>query len=405
MKKKQKHPSSNTLLVLCSASLGGPTSSAINLLRLFKERGECFDVFLMDHEGSRTIEMAEQGNLIEKIPMLADAITDRKNLKTPAQYLRRICFVVSHKILGISRARDLLFKRAARRLGGKYQNIIAYQESMTSEFARFIDAPNRIAWMHTDFDKLRELSPFYASNEIYDYYHHIASVTKSSAERMIEVLGRNPSTVHVIRNPLIPEQIIERSKEAVPQNEQKKKAFLFVSVGRLSEEKAFDRIPRIAKILLNENCDFDWYIIGDGATRRKIEAEIERTGTGQVVHMMGARMNPYPLIGIADALVITSVYEAQPMVANEALILGKPVISTEFASVREVIKDGENGIIVPQSEDALAQAMYEIIRNDDKRERMGCEVKNFKYSNDKEITLVDSLISNNKPECRSKHEN
>ena len=390
---KKIKPQSDTLLVLCSASLGGPTSSAINLLYLFRKVGRPIDVFLMDHEDVRTSDISAQGNLLPRIPFLADAITNRKNVKKLAQYVHRLLFIATHKTFGAERARKWLYKAAARRLSGKYKNVIAYQESMASDFVRYIETPNRIGWMHTDYDKLRALSPVLASSDVYGSYNHIASVTASSAKRMIEVLNRDPNTVHVIRNPLIPEIIIEKAREAVSNEEQKKRQFLIVSVGRLNPEKAFHRIPHVAKQLMQAGIDFDWYIIGDGVTRDKIESEIQKTETAEVVHLLGSKKNPYPYMRMADVLVITSEYEAQPMVANEALILDTPVVSTEFASVREVIRDGENGIIVNQKADAIFEALNFVLTNEQVRMNLYRAAHEFEYDNQTIIDQITSLMT------------
>ena len=390
---KRYQGNSDTLLVLHSATLGGPTSSAINLLRLLREAGRPIDVFLMDHDGPRTADLAAEGNLLPRDPFLADAITGKQNVRSAAQYLRRGGYVLSHKLLGAKRARARLFARAAKRLGSAYKNVIAYQESVTTDFVRYIDTPNRIGWMHTDFDRLRALAPSSASRETYDAYHHIASVTKASADRMIEVLSRDPETVHVIRNPLIAASLVERSREEIPAEEARSKPLALVSVGRLSPEKAFVRIPRVASKLKAAGVDFEWTIIGDGTTRGEIEREIAATETGDVVRLLGARMNPYPYVRVADLLVITSEYEAQPMVANEALILDTPVLSTEFASVREVIKDGANGMIVAQSEDAIAEAILSFVGDEVLRATLAKGAADFRYSNEGELAAITALLS------------
>ena len=82
---KRYQGNSDTLLVLHSATLGGPTSSAINLLRLLREAGQPIDVFLMDHGGPRTADVAAEGRLLPPDPDLADALTGRQNVKRAGQ--------------------------------------------------------------------------------------------------------------------------------------------------------------------------------------------------------------------------------------------------------------------------------------------------------------------------------
>ena len=186
-----------------------------------------------------------------------------------------------------------------------------------------------------------------------------------------------------------------RALEAVSENVFKKKTFLFVSIGRLSPEKAYERIPAVARILADSGFDFEWYILGEGASRSIIEEEIDKNNVSCYVKLLGACLNPYPFINMADCLVITSKYEAQPMVANEALILDTPVVSTEFSSVREVISDNTNGIIVAQSPAAIASALHKFMNDEQFRETLKRGAKGFIYSNDREINEINNLLSLN----------
>jgi glycosyltransferase involved in cell wall biosynthesis len=235
--------------------------------------------------------------------------------------------------------------------------------------------------------------PQYASREIYDSFDHIVCVTEASAKSVKEIMGRDASSVHLIRNMLPASLIKKRAVEEVEKNERKKKTFLFVSIGRLSPEKAFDRIPTAARYLADYGLDFDWYIIGEGVSRKLIEDEIVEQNVSDYVHLLGTRTNPYPYINMSDCLVITSKYEAQPMVANEAFILDTPVVSTEFASVREVICDNINGIIVSQSSDAIASALHKYMNDEQCRETLKRGAKDFVYSNDREMNTINEMLS------------
>jgi glycosyltransferase involved in cell wall biosynthesis len=58
----------------------------------------------------------------------------------------------------------------------------------------------------------------------------------------------------------------------------------------------------------------------------------------------------------ADCFVLSSDYEGQPMVILEAMVLGLPIVTTDFASVRGALPDGY-GRIVPMSVDGVAEGM------------------------------------------------
>ena len=378
------------LFVLRRAGMGGSCASMINLLSLYQEQGITFDVFLMEHTGEWTKEVAKYANLLPEDTALAAAIKTKSQLHGVGEYVRRIAFVLSHKLQGRNAAIEKVYRAAAKKLSGLYDHVIAYQESESTEFASHISAPHKIAWVHTDFERFWKSRAIGATKAIYDAFQDVVCVTDASAKSVMKNLGYEKERVWLIRNTLPTGRIRARATEAVP--EAQKKPFLFVSVGRLSEEKGYDRIPQAARILADKGIEFDWYLVGDGASRRKIEAEVIKWNVEGSVHLLGAKMNPYSYVAMADCIVITSHYEAQPMVANEALILDKPVISTEFTSVYEVIKDGENGMIVQQTPEAIADALEKFVTDGEHREKLQNGAKAFCYSNQQELDAFTQLL-------------
>ena len=380
------------LFVLKRAGMGGSCASMINLLSIYKEQGIDFDVFLMEHTGVWTQTVAKYTNLLPEDIALSSAIKEKIHLQGLVQYLLRIVFVLSHKLRGKAWAVEKLYRTAARKLSNRYDHVIAYQESETTEFASYIKAPHKIAWVHTDFERFWKSGAIGARQEIYDAYQDVVCVTDASVRSVIKNLGYPEVRVHLVRNTLPSARIRERGAEAVPEEHTRKKPFLFVSVGRLSEEKAFERIPQAARLLADKGMDFDWYLIGDGATKQEVAEEISRCAVEEHVHLLGAQMNPYRYISMADCLVITSRYEAQPMVANEALILDKPVISTEFASVREVVQEGENGAIVSQTPEAIAEALERFMNDTQYRQVLQDGAGRFCYSNEQELQTLKPIL-------------
>jgi glycosyltransferase involved in cell wall biosynthesis len=126
--------------------------------------------------------------------------------------------------------------------------------------------------------------------------------------------------------------------------------FTIISVGRLDPVKRFESIPYLAKYLVDNNCDFRWYIIGPKSSEdvyKQINEEIDRNNVSDYVFYLGNKYNPYPYIAQSDLLVALSFSEACPMIFNEAKVLGVPVLTTDFGSAAEFIEDGNNGYIVP----------------------------------------------------------
>ncbi|MCA8899612.1 MAG: glycosyltransferase, partial [Hyphomonas sp.] len=97
-------------------------------------------------------------------------------------------------------------------------------------------------------------------------------------------------------------------------------------------------------------------ICGAGPLKDKLGQLARRKGVAEQVRFLGQVPNPYPLLANADACVMSSDYEGQPMALLEALCLGIPCIGTDIPGIRSVLKEGRGHIVAP-TEEAFAEAM------------------------------------------------
>jgi glycosyltransferase involved in cell wall biosynthesis len=74
--------------------------------------------------------------------------------------------------------------------------------------------------------------------------------------------------------------------------------------------------------------------------------------------------------------VLTSKNEASPVSILEAQACGVPVVATQVGSISDTVLDGQTGKLVPAEDDeALAEAMIVLIRDEGLRSRMGCAAR------------------------------
>lgn len=132
--------------------------------------------------------------------------------------------------------------------------------------------------------------------------------------------------------------------------------FTFVTVGRLSPEKNQERLIRAFALVHQDHPKTRLVIIGSGPLRETLERLVNDLGVVEAVKLAGQRANPYAIMAKCDCFVLSSNYEGQPMVILEARVLGLPVVTTEFASVRGALEPGV-GVVVPHSDAALAEGM------------------------------------------------
>jgi len=139
--------------------------------------------------------------------------------------------------------------------------------------------------------------------------------------------------------------------------------------GRLGPQKSLgvtlDAIAAVPKVTLA--------IAGDGPDRPALERRVRELGLDGRARFLGSvsRESVLRLFRAADASVLSSSWENFPHTVVEALAVGTPVIATAVGGVPEVVRDGENGLLVPPDDpDALAAAIRRFFGDDELRRRL-----------------------------------
>ena len=124
------------------------------------------------------------------------------------------------------------------------------------------------------------------------------------------------------------------------------KQYIFVSVGRLSDQKNYKDLI-CAFSIANRDNNIGLVILGEGVCRIKLEELICKLEMQKNILMPGFIDNPELILSSADCFVSSSLYEGMSNAMLEALSLGVPVIATNCPSgIREVVIDGRNGFLV-----------------------------------------------------------
>lgn len=131
------------------------------------------------------------------------------------------------------------------------------------------------------------------------------------------------------------------------------------SAGRLTRQKALgDALAALARV-----DGVSLVLAGDGPERTALERRVGELGLDGRVHFLGplARDEVLTLFRAADAALLTSAWENLPHSVVEALAVGTPVVATAVGGVPELVRDGENGLLVaPGDVDALADAIRRV---------------------------------------------
>lgn len=139
---------------------------------------------------------------------------------------------------------------------------------------------------------------------------------------------------------------------------------IILSVGRLDENKNYIFMVEIAKKILAVDPNILFLIIGDGPEMKNIENKINEYGISNNVKLLGylSEEDLIKYMCACDIFALTSRSEGLPMVFIEAVLSGKPIITTAVSGAIEAVKEGENGYIIAQGDlDDYCRKLLEII--------------------------------------------
>lgn len=139
-------------------------------------------------------------------------------------------------------------------------------------------------------------------------------------------------------------------------------------IGRLDPIK---RIPNLINAMTHLPEDVHLHIYGQGAEQSRIEQEISRLDLGSRVTLHGAIAGPESALARIDLLVLPSQAEGFGLVLIEAMAAGVPVVATDVPGIRDVIRNGETGLLMPSAEpEQIADTIKTALGDEALRQRL-----------------------------------
>jgi UDP-glucose:(heptosyl)LPS alpha-1,3-glucosyltransferase len=131
-------------------------------------------------------------------------------------------------------------------------------------------------------------------------------------------------------------------------------------------------LPEIVSALAMPEVPFDvvLWVVGRG-NRAEVERMARRLGVRSRVTVVGEVPDVVPLYAAADIFVLASNYETFSIPCFEAAASGLPIIATDVHGARDIVSEGEGGILVDRTPQSIASALLRLAVDEEHRHRMG----------------------------------
>ncbi|MBQ3490035.1 MAG: glycosyltransferase [Clostridia bacterium] len=252
-----------------------------------------------------------------------------------------------------------------------------------------VKAKEKIAWLHFDYGKPPREDALY--EKYFSACDRVITVSSEIENSLKKALPAVASKIMTVENIIDRDEIL-RSAEDQADFEDDFSGIRILSIGRICEQKGYDlAVPAIAK-LYREGHSIRWYIIGKGSEEEEfaLREQIRIYHAEDAVRILGIRKNPYPYIKNADIYMQPSRHEGKPIAVEEAKILCKPILVTDYTSAAEQLAEGALGKIKEISEEGIYQGLKEMLDGEEVRKIFSSRLQNAERK--EEYLRLDDLI-------------
>lgn len=386
--------------------LGGAERALLGLLYAIDTDKVDVDLMINQHTGPFMQLIPKKVNLLPEIPAYSVIESSMQKVFKKKQWgvllgrlQYKVCYTLYkkiHRLTNDGTATHFLYDSVNRFLPslkhlGCYDLAISFLDPPHIVQDK-IDAKVKVEWIHTDFsggnfhyDTHRTLSRWAAND-------HIISISESVTQSFIKAFPELKEKIVEIENIIPKSLVLEQSLVGnADEYEGCSGVIKICSVGRLSHQKNFECIPAVAQLLVSSGLSFHWWIVGPGDIFFYNNLAQEY-GVDACVSYIGPKDNPYPYMRQCDIYVQPSRYEGKAVTVQEAQMLARPVIITNYPTSSSQIIDGKDGIICELNNEAIADAIMKLSSKVERMKTLGENAAQMHAGNDCEVEKIYRIL-------------
>lgn len=382
------------LFIVSDMKSGGFQKSLTSLLQCFDYKKYSVDLLILSPKGIFINQIPKEVNIIKseispnffmEFPRASIELIKEKKLILSIK--RGFHFIISR--LDKGRA-GIYMSQQMLPLNKEYDAAIDYNgQHILYYMVDKIKAKKKISYFHSDYKRW----PYYKSADsmYYPKVDYIVTISDICKESLDEIFSSCKDKTRVIQNISSPRIIRNLSKEESPIRYNKNFTNI-VMVGRPYEVKGTDLAIEACSMLKKEGYKISFYVVGTSNEVDKYKELAKKFNVEKEFIFVGETDNPYTFVEQADIYVHPSRFEGKSVAIDEAKILCKPIIISNFTTAKDHINHEVNGLIVDMSPEGVYNGIKRLIEEKDLRDRLVYNLKSENLGNEDEVNKLYQLI-------------
>lgn len=389
------------LFIIGSLQSGGVSKSMVSLLNAWNTEKSDTSLLLCCKDGDVFSDYLPKNIQLIYSPVIEHVMGGFSSLKW--------LLVHGHFLLCLGVLLRLILSRISRSLASEliakmipvvsdvhYDLIVDYGgQQLLYYMVNKLSATKKVSFFHSDYSKW---SFYYnADKKYYPLVDHIFTISQTCLDSLKHFFPNCADRISIMENISSPTIIRQQSLESIGefkvQVDQMKANgnTILCTIGHICRGKGFDFAIEASDILKRNGINFKWIFIGKVLEEDLLKL-IADNGLDDNILLVGIQSNPYPYIGLSDIVVHPSRFEGKSIALDEAKILCKPIVVTNFSTVGDQFENGKNGTICEMNGKAVANAIIELINDSSLQDSYRMYLESHIIDNSSEVNKLYTYL-------------
>jgi len=282
-------------------------------------------------------------------------------------------------------------------LDGEYDCAVAYWGDKTMFYMLdHVNAKKKIAWLHFDYTKPQRDDSLYLP--AFSACDAVVTVSKPIEESLRAHFPQISNKIVCMENICDPKLIWDMAMKGESYPDLFFHGKRILTVGRIAAQKGYDMVVEVlAKLRANGYNDVRWYVVGGGdeADVDALQVMAVQYQVADMLILLGTTPNPYTYMRDCYIYAQPSRHEGKPIAVEEAKILYKTILTTNYLSAKEQLEDGLLGEICDISVEGIYQGVKKLLDHPSLCNAYADRLTERKFGNREEMEVFESLMQKN----------